>query len=199
MGLGVVFAWVNYQKICFNSQDNKESEVLVASSPTILVDIEGAVKSPGVYQLKSGAVFFDALNVAGGLKSDADPDFVRDKLNLAQRVGSGEKLVIPSLSDLGFDQSAEEWCQEFGQPKKMSSSSLGPDSSSILGNTPLSSGGHVSINTATAEDLMSLSGIGEKRAEDIIENRPYQSLNELVERGVLSENLLSDLSGQLEI
>jgi len=55
----------------------------------------------------------------------------------------------------------------------------------------------VSINSASQTELMSLSGIGEVRATDIIQNRPYASLDELEAKGVLGSGLLEDLRQQL--
>ena len=57
----------------------------------------------------------------------------------------------------------------------------------------------ISINSASQAELEALAGIGEKRAEDIISNRPYQNLEELLSKAVLSETLFSDLKNQLQL
>lgn len=63
----------------------------------IWVDISGAVASPGVYQLPSGARIKDALVAAGGLTSSVDRDFVSRVVNLAAKVADGDKVYIPAV------------------------------------------------------------------------------------------------------
>jgi competence protein ComEA len=65
----------------------------VADQPTVVVQIGGAVATPGVYTLPGGARLQDAIVAAGGLASDANPS----SLNLAARVGDGESITVESL------------------------------------------------------------------------------------------------------
>ena len=107
----------------------------------IYVYVCGAVVSPGVYTLASGSHVFEALEMAGGLRDDAAVDAV----NQAERLTDGEQLKVPTkdeaAAELTITQSAEE------------------------------DDGRININTATAEELTGLKGIGESRANDIIEYR----------------------------
>lgn len=57
----------------------------------------------------------------------------------------------------------------------------------------------ISINKSTPEELMSISGIGESRANSIIENRPYTDINELLDKKVLSESLLKEIVGLISL
>ena len=57
----------------------------------------------------------------------------------------------------------------------------------------------ISINTATTAQLESLAGIGQKRATDIIAGRPYQQLQEVVDRGVLSKTVFEQIKQQLTL
>lgn len=144
---------------------------------SIKVDISGAVKNPGLYALSGSARVGDALEQAGGLAKDADPNFVSSQLNLAKGVKDGDKIFIPFYVE---SVSGGDGAGETGK-------------SSTVGASADSSGGLVSINQASLKGLQTLPQIGEKRAQDIIDGRPYQSLNELVSNGVLSEGIFSKI------
>ena len=119
----------------------------VPESTGVWVHICGKVISPGVYRLPVGSRVFQAVEAAGGFSEDAACDF----LNLAGTVSDGMQICVPG---------AEEVKE---------------------GNVPLQTGGEgsetskedrrININTATKEELMTLKGIGESRAEDIIRFR----------------------------
>ncbi len=98
------------------------------------VHVCGAVERAGVYRLPLGSRVIDAVECAGGMTADADPD----RLNLAEYVKDGEQIRIPYL-----DEEPEEGDSPPGDSR-------------------------VNINTASKEELMSLPGIGESRAEDIL-------------------------------
>ena len=109
-------------------------------SATILVHVDGAVRSPGVYELEEGMRVQDAVLAAGGLAESADTS----GMNLAARVGDGEKVHVPLA---------------------------GEDAVMGGGATSSSSPSLVNINTATAEELDELPGVGESTARAIIEDR----------------------------
>jgi DNA uptake protein ComE-like DNA-binding protein len=62
---------------------------------------------------------------------------------------------------------------------------------------PTSTG--ISINTASAAELETLPGIGAKRADDIIQNRPYQSLTELTDKKIISTSLFTDIEAVISL
>ena len=109
----------------------------------IFVDIKGAVKKPGVYQMKAGDRVKDAIDAAGGLTAEADSQ----KVNLAQRVEDQMVIVVPKVGE-------EAEAIPAGVTSKETSKE-----------------GKVNINTATVEELKILKGVGEKKAEAIIEYR----------------------------
>ena len=109
----------------------------------IFVDIKGAVKKPGVYQMKAGDRVKDAIDAAGGLTAEADSQ----KVNLAQRVEDQMVIVVPKVGE-------EAEAIPAGVTSKETSKE-----------------GKVNINTATVEELKTLKGVGEKKAEAIIEYR----------------------------
>jgi len=172
---------------CFIEETASEasnSASLSFSSGLIYVDLAGAVKKPGVYQLAVGSRLATVIDMAGGFTTNADPTHVSQELNLAQRLNDGDKIYIFSQEERAHQQDAVEFCQ-------------------VLNNTSTQANGQnesqISINTASIKDLQSLEGIGEKRAEEILAGRPYQNLNELVERKVLAVSLFNKIQNQLKL
>ena len=121
----------------------EKTEVSTTQEAVIFVDIKGAVKNPGVYQMKSGDRVKDALDAAGGLTDEADSQ----KVNLAQRVEDQMVIVVPKVGEEATEI-----------PAGVTSKEAAKD-------------GKVNINTATVEELKTLKGVGEKKAEAIIEYR----------------------------
>ena len=121
----------------------EKTEDSTTKEAVIFVDIKGAVKNPGVYQMKAGDRVKDALDAAGGLTGEADSQ----KVNLAQRVEDQMVIVVPKVGEEATEIPAGATSKE--TPKE----------------------GKVNINTATVEELKTLKGVGEKKAEAIIEYR----------------------------
>ena len=121
----------------------EKTEVSTTQETVIFVDIKGAVKNPGVYQMKVGDRVKDALDAAGGLTEEADSQ----KVNLAKRLEDQMVIVVPKVGEEAEEISA-------GETRKEASKE-----------------GKVNINTATVEELKTLKGVGEKKAEAIIEYR----------------------------
>ena len=121
----------------------EKTEVSTTQETVIFVDIKGAVKNPGVYQMKVGDRVKDALDAAGGLTAEADSQ----KVNLAQRVEDQMVIVVPKVGEEAEALPAGTTSKEVAKE------------------------GKVNINTATVEELKTLKGVGEKKAEAIIEYR----------------------------
>ncbi|HEL1737889.1 TPA: helix-hairpin-helix domain-containing protein [Streptococcus suis] len=113
----------------------------------LVVDVKGAVVKPGLYTLEAGARVNDAVEAAGGLTSQADPK----SINLAQKL-SDEVVVYVASKDENISVVAST----------TTSSAMSQEEK----NTSL-----VNLNTATEADLQTISGIGGKRAADIIAYR----------------------------
>lgn len=151
----------------------------IASLGLIKVDIQGAVKKPGIYQLEIGQRLSDLIALADGFDPDADQAYVAKTLNLATELKNQDKIYIPFFEEAELDNSSND------------SGSIAPTDSK---NSDL-----ISINQATSAQLETLSGIGAVKAQAIIDARPYASLEELVSKSVLSENLFNDLKVQLTL
>lgn len=139
----------------------EKTEVSTTQETVIFVDIKGAVKNPGVYQMKVGDRVKDALDAAGGLTEEADSQ----KVNLAKRLEDQMVIVVPKVGEEAEAIPAGETRNEATKE------------------------GKVNINTATVEELKTLKGVGEKKAEAIIEyrkkNGSFQTKEDLMKvRGI---------------
>ncbi|UOE21784.1 ComEA family DNA-binding protein [Thermobifida halotolerans] len=127
-------------------------------SGTVVVHVGGEVESPGVVTLPAGARVADAIEAAGGLRSDADPGL----LNLARPLVDGEQVLV------GVTPSPEPVPQ--------------------AGAAPSDTTGRVDLNTATAEQLQTLPGVGPVLAQRIIDHRESNG-------GFTSVEQLHDVTG----
>jgi len=138
------------------SQLGGQVSIDVQSNNKVTIDVGGGVINPGVYTLDKEARVNEALVMAGGLSAKADRDWVEKNLNKAEKLVDGQKIFIPKTGD-------------------------------VLGNFQLSNSNLqdtiVRINSATAEQLDTLSGIGPAMAERIIDyrtkNGEFKNIEEL--------------------
>ena len=134
----------------------KEEKEESPEQDLITVDVKGAVKSPGIYDLPVGSRVHDAVQKAGGLTEQADSK----SLNLAQKVSDETLVYVPSKGEEAASQQAAS------------------------GTTPSSSKEKkVNLNKASLEELKQVKGLGGKRAQDIIDHREangkFKSVDEL--------------------
>lgn len=157
------------EDIAFHTKDESIQE--------IYVDVSGAVKKPGVYKLQLGDRLEHAVLKSGGLSEQADRDFFARNFNLARRLKDQEKYYIPSTIEIGsgiegYNQTIEEQVAQ-------------------------TSG--ININTADLETLDSLPGIGQITAQKITDNRPYNSVDELLSRKIIGKSTFEKIKDQLVI
>lgn len=160
------------EPIQFSSDEFTASQ----SSRMIVADIEGAVSQPGLYELSEGSRIEDLLEKAGGLTEEADSDWVAKTLNRASLVSDGAKLFIPKRSQDSGDSD-------------VAGSSIEDTSSTQL----------ISINTASEKELDTLPGVGEVTAKKIIDGRPYQRIEELLERKIVGQSVFEKIREQVTL
>lgn len=138
-----------------SKEKNVSSDQSAKTDSPICVYVCGHVIAPGVYQLIDGSRVCDAINAAGGPSGDADAQM----LNQAAAVTDGMRIYVPSKDETkGEDRSGQA------------------DSGLLNGNTAVAEegvqgAGKINLNTATKEQLMTLSGIGESKAQNILDYR----------------------------
>ncbi len=117
----------------------------------IMVHISGQVYNPGIIELKLGKRVIDAVELAGGLKKEADID----RINLAKKLSDEEKIYIPKIGEEDLSEAILGSTEESTESKK------------------------VNINKCTKDELVSLPGIGEVIAERIIEYRKSNTFEKI--------------------
>ena len=187
--VGIVLASLAIKKLITSSEtlecfcpscpETNFAEKGAASLGLIKVDIQGAVKKPGIYQLEIGQRLADLLSLAEGFTKEADASYIAKTLNLSTELKDQDKIYIPFLEE------------------NQNQDSQG--SSSDIETSSQSESGLISINQADAKQLQTLTGIGEAKAQAIIDSRPYSNLEELVSKKVISENLFNSLKVQLTL
>ena len=135
----------------------KEEKEESTEQDLITVDVKGAVKTPGIYDLPVGSRVHDAVQKAGGLTEEADSK----SLNLAQKVSDEAFVYVPTKGEEAASQQQ-----------------------AASGTTPSTSKEKkVNLNKASLEELKQVKGLGGKRAQDIIDHREangkFKSVDEL--------------------
>ena len=134
----------------------KEEKEESPEQDLITVDVKGAVKSPGIYDLPLGSRVHDAVQKAGGLTEEADSK----SLNLAQKISDEALVYVPTKGEEAASQQAASG----------TTSSTSKDKK-------------VNLNKASLEELKQVKGLGGKRAQDIIDHREtngkFKSVDEL--------------------
>jgi competence protein ComEA len=156
----------------------------LSKSPDVVVHVVGAVASEGVYRLPEGSRVVDAIKAAGGEKK-ADTD----RINLAAKLVDGTQVIVPHK---GGSSNPENSVYSSAQVESSQGSSRGYSSG---GTTPSAGGkksskepsGPVDLNSATADQLESVPGIGPATAQRIIDYRTqhgaFRSVDELTAVG----------------
>lgn len=158
---------------------------------TIFVDIKGAVNKPGVYELNENSRVIDVIKMAGGLNKNADTSTI----NLSRKLTDGNVIIVytkDKINEIKKQEVVIEYIEkECNCPDIDNSACIKSDDivdGKDLPDTNTSSGDKkentkISINTATIEELMTIKGIGEAKAQDIIkyrsENGKFKSIDEL--------------------
>ena len=140
-------------KAIANNDQSKNIEDTASEVNSIFVYVTGGVNKPGMVELESDKVLriADAVEACGGLLPTADTD----NINLAETISDGQHIRIPEKA---IEQPAQN------QSSNSNDTATANDSKNVGGNT-------VNINMANSEELQTLSGIGSKMAERIIEYR----------------------------
>ncbi|CAN7202025.1 helix-hairpin-helix domain-containing protein [Peribacillus frigoritolerans] len=122
-----------------------------AAEPEIIkVDVKGAVKSPGIFTAQAGDRVIDLISSAGSFTEKAD----KDKVNFAQIIEDQMVIYVPEIGE-----------EDKGNLENIQ---VGTSGDAVTKGT---SGGLVNLNTATQEDLQTLTGIGPSKATAILEYR----------------------------
>lgn len=144
---------------------------------TAYVYVCGAVNAPGVYELASGARVYEAIALAGGVQEGA----AAEALNQASVITDGERIYIPTQEEL--------------------------EKGIVDGQTPEVTGtdnkdeGKININTASKEELKSLPGIGDAKADSIISYRDanggFQVIEDMMKIEGIKEGVFNKIKDKI--
>ena len=160
------------------SRDRKSdgSSHKASAESEVYVDVDGAVASPGVYRLKDGARVAQAIDAAGGLTPEADVT----GLNRASKVTDGQKIYVPKVGE-----------------QQAVAAGGGADGGAVVASGTNDTAGLININTASAAELQTLSGIGPSMAQSIIDERtkngPFASVDDLMRVSGIGEKKLAKI------
>ena len=190
--------------VFYKKQDNSKEEVVVKENNSLIkkeekkeiteteykVDIKGQINIPGIYTMKQSSRVIDVINEAGGLTDIADTSVI----NLSKKITDEMVIIIYSKEQvLNFSKVKEI-------EKQVQDKCNQPDENSLINNACIKTENittKISINTATKEQLMTLQGIGESKANDIIkyreENGPYETIEDLKKVPGIGDNLFAQI------
>lgn len=161
------------------STESSVKETSESSSQEWYVDVKGAVKKTGMYRITEGMRLMDAIDLAGGFTEEAD----QNKINFSKLLADQEIIYVPKVGE--------------EIPLINENDSIGATKSS---NSEIEK---ININTADAAELQQLSGIGEKRAADIIkyreENGSFRAIEDLTKVSGIGEKTLENLKDSITI
>ncbi|WP_312889012.1 helix-hairpin-helix domain-containing protein [Desertibacillus haloalkaliphilus] len=158
----------------FEEDTVETDEEEVVEEVSIVIDIKGAVSSPGVYEMHSGQRVFDVIEQAGGLLTEAN----EAKINLAAKLQDEMVIYVP---EIGEDSEQVEVVTAVAEASD--------------------EGNKVRINSATTEELERLPGVGPAKAAAILsfreENGSFTTADELLQVSGIGEKSLEQMKEQI--
>ena len=135
------------------SDISENNPIIEKEIPPLIIHITGAIKNPGVYQLKSTDRIVDAVKIAGGETEEANLDLI----NLAALLKDGQKIIVPykTYNEIGEETNTNTYS----------------NAESVYSSSSVSTSAKININTANANMLQALTGIGPVLSERIIKYR----------------------------
>lgn len=144
----------NVSKDSTDEKEDKKQKEESVKQDLITVDVKGAVKAPGIYDLPVGSRINDAVQKAGGLTDNADSK----SINFAQKISDETLVYVPTREEATSQETPSSSSNSKGNKK-------------------------VNLNKASLEELKQVKGLGAKRAQDIIDHRDsngkFKSVDEL--------------------
>lgn len=188
----------------FQSDKKDKSDLVVSTATNSLkkkskkeniedykVDIKGEILTPGIYTLKSNSRVIDVIEMSGGLTENADTSVI----NLSKKITDEMVIIIYSKSEVKDFKKTKE-TEKIVQEKCVKKDENALKNDACITDSAKTSG-KVSINTATKEELMTLTGIGDSKAEDIIkyreENGPFKAIEDIKNVSGIGDSLFAKI------
>ena len=208
--IGSFFIYKNYtaddkeeKNIVLNTKKDTKKDEEEEEEVYYQVDIKGEVINPGIYTVKEGSRVIDVIRLAGDLTEVADTSV----LNLSKKVKDEMVIIVYSYDEVvNFTATKEK--EEIEQEACLSQNGIQndaciKDSTDDTSSSSVVISGKVSLNTATLDELMTLPGIGESKAQAIIEYREevgaFQNIEELKEVNGIGDAIFDDIKESITI
>ena len=167
------------------AEENMSKEPEISEEPEkaaeIYVDVCGAVANPGVFRMEEGSRVFQAIEAAGGFL----PEAAASAVNQAQPVSDGQQIYVPT----------QEEAEEGALPAAIQPADPGSGTET--------SESVVNINTADAEALKSLTGIGDAKAQAILayreEHGAFSGIEEIMQVPGIKESTFSAIKDKITV
>ncbi len=188
--------------------ENEVKEEVVAENKDeviekVKVDIKGAIKKPGVYELDSNSIINDVIKLAGGLKTNASTKY----LNLSKKILDEMVINIYTESEVKKMKEPVDVCEVKDQDLTNCDDATiivtNPDSNKEISNSNEVVDNKVSINNGTKEELMTLPGIGEVKAQAIIDyrnkNGKFSKIEDLMNVSGIGESTYNQIKDNIKL
>ena len=168
-------------------------EAASAEPALVYVHVCGCVNAPGVYALPEGSRIYEALEAAGGITEEGAGDF----LNLALEAEDGMKVEVPDA------EQARLWREQGIGPAGTAVTAGGTAEGAYPMGAAQTAGSRVNLNTASREELMTLDGIGETRADAIIRYREmyggFQTIEDVMNVSGIKEGAFEKIKDSITV
>ena len=208
--IGLVFIYKNFtaddkedENIVLNTKNDTKKDEEEEEEVYYQVDIKGEVINPGIYTVKEGSRVIDVIRLAGDLTEVADTSV----LNLSKKVKDEMVIIVYSYDEVeNFTATKEK--EGIEQEACLSQNGIQndaciKDSTDDTSSSSVVISGKVSLNTATLDELMTLPGIGESKAQAIIEYREevgaFQNIEELKEVSGIGDAIFDQIKENITI
>lgn len=168
------------------------------STETYKVDIKGEILAPGIYSLDINSRIIDVIEKAGGLTENADTSVI----NLSKKITDEMVIIIYSKEQVSdfkktkeVEKQVEDKCHQIDENALINDACINQDTTQIIEK--------ISINTASLEELMTLPGIGEAKAKEIIayreQNGPFKELEDIMKVSGIGEKAFAQIKEDITL
>lgn len=169
----------------------------VSNNEYYLVDIKGAVNNPGVYKVEVGTRINDVVNMAGGLRDDADTSLI----NLSKLVSDEMVIIIYTTEEVRNSNLVNTVIKVVEKECKCPNIENDGCINDNIKDTITNGSGKVNINTASVEELSKLDGIGQSKAEAIVkyreENGKFNTIEDITKVSGIGNNVYEKIKGNI--
>lgn len=192
----------NVKKSSVKKEDNTNQD---STLKTVFVDVKGAVNAPGVYELEDGKRVIDAINLAGGLSDNANTI----NLNLSKKLTDEMYVIVYTKNEIAnykknnSNNNVSCASNECICPDKNNDACIKQNSNETSSEAKTSSSDKISINNASKEELMNLTGIGESKADAIIsyrnENGSFKNIEEIKNVSGIGDSIFEKIKDNITL